>query len=336
MRRVLVIIVIACQVLVLAFMAGKREYIAVSGRTVHLRTAPIDPRDMFRGDYVKLRYELSTVPYSKADPDVVEQFKKNRAGTEVYAALREGEDGLAELASLSLNRPQGLFLKGRFAAYNDQMASGGGIPVVYGIESYFVEQGKGLVMERMRGTRNTVQIPMEMELAVAGDGTAVLKGHRWSRLGLGIEMLTSRQTGTAPRKKSARFRITFKNNTDKPLALVNMPGYCSLILEPVSYGQEPAEVPVKPLCAQLKPSASDVVTLEAEATGFVDIDLSDPDWLVNYQGKVQEPGELHWQERFRIVYQPPDAGACAHLREASLVWHGRMSTAAFHGRGNID
>jgi uncharacterized membrane-anchored protein len=301
MRRVLVIIVIACQVLVLAFMAGKREYIAVSGRTVHLRTAPIDPRDMFRGDYVKLRYDLSTVPYSKADPDVVEQFKTNRTGTEVYAALREGEDGLAELAYLSLNRPQGLF-----AAYNDQIASGGGLPVVYGIESYFVEQGKGLVMERMRGSRNTVQIPMEMELAVAGDGTAVLQGHRWSRLGLGIEMLTSRQTGTVPRKKSAQFRITFKNNTEKPLALVNMPGYC------------------------------DVVTLEPDATGFVEIDLSDPDWLVNFQGKAQEPGELQWQERFRIVYQPPDAAACAHLREANLVWHGRMSTAAFHGRGNID
>jgi uncharacterized membrane-anchored protein len=336
MRRTLVIIVIACQVFVLAFMAGKREYIALTGRTVHLRTAPLDPRDLFRGDYVRLRYEISNVAYSKADPDLIEQFRKNRTGTTVYAALTDGEDGLAEVASLSLNKPQGLFLKGRFASYNDQSASGAGLPVVFDIESYFVEQGKGLVMERMRGTRNTVQIPMEMELAIAEDGTAVLKGHRWSGLGLGIEILTTRQTGTGQRKKSAQFRIHFKNNTEKPLALVNMPGYCSLILEPVSYQEHGAEVPVKPFCLTLKPSPGDVVTLEPDSTGHVDIDLSDPDWQVIYQGKAQEPGELPWQERFRIVYHPPAAAACAELREANLVWHGRMSTAAFHGRGNID
>ena len=48
MRRTLVTIVIACQVFVLAFMAVKREYIALTGRTVHLRTAPLDPRDQGR------------------------------------------------------------------------------------------------------------------------------------------------------------------------------------------------------------------------------------------------------------------------------------------------
>ncbi len=337
MRRVLTIVVIVCQVLVLGSLAGRREYIALTGKTVYLRTAPLDPRDMFRGDYVRLSYEASNVPPEKAAPELLDKNKTNREGTVVYASLSVGEDGLAEVTSLSSVEPGGLFLKGQLSLSDGAGWGRGAIPVKYGIESYFVEHGKGLVMEKMRGTRNTVQVPMEMEVAVAGDGTAVLKGHRWGPLGIGIASLTTGQTGTASRKKSAQFRITFLNNTPDRMALVSMPGYCSLVLEPVSRGGEQAPtIPERSFCAALKPAQSDIFLLEPGATGSVDIDLSDPDWNVIYQGKVQEPGELPWHERFRIIYRPPDAAACAGLAEAKSIWHGHIPTAAFHGRGNID
>ena len=337
MRRVLTIAVILCQVLVLASLAGRREYIAHTGRTVYLRTAPIDPRDVFRGDYVRLRYEISSVPFAKASAEVIDRYKKNTQGATVYALLSVGEDGLAEVASLAADRPAGFFLKGELASSGEAGWSRGAVPVRYGIESYFMEQGRGADIERMRGSRTTVQVPMEMEVAVAGDGTAVLRGHRWSTLGIGITSLTTRQTGTVPRRKSAEFRITLLNNTKQPMALVSMPGYCSMTLEPVpgSVDQAP-EVPQKPFCAELRPTQNDVFVLEAGSMGYVDIDLSDPDWNVIYQGKVQEPGELPWHERFRIVYHPPDAEACAGLPEPKNIWHGRIATAQFHGRGNID
>jgi uncharacterized membrane-anchored protein len=43
-------------------MAAEREYIVLTGKTVYLRTAPIDPNDPFRGQFVRLNYEISTIP----------------------------------------------------------------------------------------------------------------------------------------------------------------------------------------------------------------------------------------------------------------------------------
>jgi uncharacterized membrane-anchored protein len=343
MRRTLVVVVILCQVCVLAFMAGKREFIVRAGRTVFLRTAPLDPRDLFRGDYVRLRYEISSVPFDRASPEIVEQYKKSRTGKTVYASLKE-EGGLAEIVSLSLEKPAGLFIKGSVASPGGAWFSSGGIPVKYGIETYFVQQGKGLEMEKKLGSRSTVQVPLEMEVALAGDGAAVVKNHRWSPLGIGIEMIRTQQTGTVrqrgpePGRKSARFRITFKNVSDKPMAFVNMPGYCSLTLEPVASGQQEggATIPDRPVCAGLKPSAADVFVFQPDGSGTVDIDLAETEWQVLSKGTLVEPGELPGNERFRIVYHPPDAAACSHLENANIVWHGRIATAAFNGRGNVD
>ena len=116
-----------------------------------------------------------------------------------------------------------------------------------------------------------------------------------------------------------------------------MPGYCSLTLEPIAAAREgAATVPEKPFCAGLKPTANDVFVYEPDQSGTVDIDLSDPDWQVLSKDKFVEPGELPWNERFRIVYHPPSAEACSHLENTKIIWHGRIATAAFHGRGNVD
>ena len=53
-----IMLVVAVQVAALAAVAIKREWIHGNGETVYLRTAPVDPRDLFRGDYVQLDYEI--------------------------------------------------------------------------------------------------------------------------------------------------------------------------------------------------------------------------------------------------------------------------------------
>jgi len=68
MRTKLIIAAILIQFLVLGWMACEREWIVRNGPTVWLRTAPIDPRDLFRGDYVTLGYEISTIPAEKFGP----------------------------------------------------------------------------------------------------------------------------------------------------------------------------------------------------------------------------------------------------------------------------
>ena len=68
MKNLVVMVAIALQVVVLFFMAGEREWVVRTGRTVFLRTAPVDPRDVMRGDYVRLNYEMSRVPHVQCGP----------------------------------------------------------------------------------------------------------------------------------------------------------------------------------------------------------------------------------------------------------------------------
>jgi uncharacterized membrane-anchored protein len=337
MRRTLLIIAIVLQVLVLMFMAGKREYVAATGIVVRLRTAPIDPRDLFRGDYVRLRYEASIVPLVRTSPDVAEMVKKHASGDTVYALLANGEGGLAEVTGLSTIRPDsGIFLKGRLAQpWQFGIAIPNAAAVEYGIEAYYLQQGKGIEFEKLQGTRTTIQTPLEMEVAVGGDGTAVIRGYQWSPIGIGLEMIESPRQNDPTGRKSARLRLTFKNTSQKPMALVNLPGFCSISLDPVSPGQS-SKVPDRPQCSSLTLTDNDTLVLQPEEARYYDIDLAEQQWQVLMNNTLVETGTLEWNERFRIVYRPPSAEASASLKDAALIWHGRLPSRAFHGRGNID
>lgn len=337
MRRTFLIIAIAFQVLVLTFMAGKREYIARTGDVVYLRTAPIDPRDLFRGDYVRLRYEASIVPLARASADIADQVKKYAYGVAVYAALEKGEGGLAEVTGLSTIRPaSGIFIKGRLAqAWRFGIAAPETAAVEYGIEAYYVQEGKGLEIEQQQGTRTAIQTPLEMEVALGGDGTAVIRGRRWSPIGIGLEAIESPRTDNPQGRRSARLRLTLKNASQKPLAIVNLPAYCSLSLEPLSVSPS-VVVPEQTACRGISPTDNDVLVLQPEETRSYEIDLAGRQWHVLQNGTLTETGALPWNERFRLVYRPPSEEATAHLREAALIWHGRLPSRAFHGRGNVD
>ena len=62
MRKTFIFLTILLQSLVLGYMAGEREHILRNGKIIYPRTAQIDPRDLFRGDYVRLHYEISSIP----------------------------------------------------------------------------------------------------------------------------------------------------------------------------------------------------------------------------------------------------------------------------------
>jgi len=337
MRRTLLIIAIALQVLVLAFIAGKREYIARTGAVVYLRTAPIDPRDLFRGDYVRLRYEASIVPLARASGDVAEQMKKYAYGGTVYSALEKEEGGLAEVTGLSTTRPaSGIFIKGRLAqAWRFGTAAPETAAVEYGIEAYYVQEGRGLEIEKQQGMRTTIQTPLEMEVALGGDGTAVIRGHRWSPLGIGLEAIESPRTDNPQGRRSARLRLTLKNASSKPMAIVILPASCSLSLVPLSAGSS-VVVPEQTTCRGLLPTDNDVLALQPDEIRSYEIDLAARQWHVLQNGTLTETGALPWNERFRLVYCPPSDAATAHLKDAAIIWHGRLPSRAFHGRGNVD
>lgn len=336
MRKALILAAVMLQVIVLAYMAGEREHILKNGKVILLRTAPIDPRDLFRGDYVRLNYEISRIGVDQLKG--TETRKEIIKGDTIFVSLQEGPNGLYEFANAQLQKPKdGLYLAGRALHAQHSLLPGNPIWINYGIEAYFVEQGTGSDIEKRRGTRTGVQVPLEMEIAVSSTGKAVIKGYRWSPIGIGVQVLRSQQLNPqdpqAP--KSATVRLTLANASDKPLAIVDLPNYCSFSLEPVQWAKQkwaPAHSP----CGPALPTDFDIITLAPQQEKSADIDFSSDRWLVRTDGNVSEIGTLDWSEQFRIVYSPPHEKDCLHLGQRDLIWHGHLASRVFHGRGQID
>jgi uncharacterized membrane-anchored protein len=135
-----------------------KELTLRTGTEILLRTVPVDPRDLFRGDYVILRYDISTVYVANADRDF-------RPGNPVHVVLAI-EEGHAVAKDVLTKAPtDGLFLLGTVTEVD-----GVKLRVEYGIESYFVPEGEGHDIERYRGDR------LDAKVVVGSSGRAVLKG----------------------------------------------------------------------------------------------------------------------------------------------------------------
>ena len=97
------------QVALLVGIIAYREYWVATGEKILLRTAPVDPRDLFRGDYVSLRYDISTIDLGALD--VKESFKPNE---KIYVILEKKPDNIFSAKSVSRELPAGKkFIQGR-------------------------------------------------------------------------------------------------------------------------------------------------------------------------------------------------------------------------------
>ena len=66
-RIVLTLVIVAlAQTAVLAGMVADRVRLLKSGREITLPIVPVDPRDFFRGEYVRLGYDIGTRPGAPA------------------------------------------------------------------------------------------------------------------------------------------------------------------------------------------------------------------------------------------------------------------------------
>ena len=158
-KKLFLIIGIFWAVIIFGFI-GFKEFTLKTGEEVLLKTRPVDPRDLFRGDYVILTYEISSLDTSALQTDVTE-FKQE---DKVYVSLNKVDNyGIA--SGVYVNKPkEGLFLKGTI-----KNVQGSRLNLEYGIESYFVPEGKGREIERQRG-RN-----LDVKVAVDKLGNAVIK-----------------------------------------------------------------------------------------------------------------------------------------------------------------
>lgn len=145
-QKVLFPVVVILQLCVLSVMIARQEILLAKGTKVTLKCEPIDPRSLFSGDYVILSYSISSFTYAQY-PNLSDQQNPYREHDTVYAGLvREGEFHTAKEVSRSLEYIKGrypVFLKGQITDIFGDM-----VRVRYGVESYFVPQNEGKIIEQ--------------------------------------------------------------------------------------------------------------------------------------------------------------------------------------------
>lgn len=335
-RTLFIGLAIAFQIAVVATMAISREWILANGTPYTFQTAPIDPRDIFRGDYVRLDYLFASVSAAQLDRQVTEQGL--RKGQKVYLALSLNENGVARGERLYLSPPEGApYLLGRvryewpYRGYLERPENARPkmaltpVAVKYGIEQYYVEQGSGLVMEERRGGRNGFQLPMLIHTKVSAGGEAVIAGYDWADIAVKTEVERSPERDAPDEQASAVIRLTLKNSSDSAITLPLAPGNCSFTLIAAQrapqgatrFAGERSECADAPLAA---------VALAPGETHAVSFDLNRPIWYVRQNDKLTPPGRLPWNYRYRIAYRG----------ESIPGVRGAILSRAFHARGSVD
>lgn len=165
-QRLAVIIAVLAQFTVLCGMIALQMIPHASGTIVWLKVLPVDPRDMFRGDYVILSYEMSRVPSEISTSRPPGDLTSTRT---VYVTLVPDADGKHHKAGpYLLERPaSGIYLTGQETSWGR---------LEFGIESYYVQAGTGTEYED--AFRNGT---LSAEVAVSPDGRAGLKSLQINR-----------------------------------------------------------------------------------------------------------------------------------------------------------
>ncbi|MBB4507486.1 MULTISPECIES: GDYXXLXY domain-containing protein [Rhizobium] len=147
------IIVAGLQTLILGTIIQSRASILSDGAEVLLKTAPVDPRDFLRGDYVVLNYDISSVPVQTVSGGIPAE-----AGERVlWVRLKKQEDGFWTVTESSFHelppQPETVILRSQ-PFYSGGLAASDSMRVEYGIERYYVPEGQGKPIEEARNDGN--------------------------------------------------------------------------------------------------------------------------------------------------------------------------------------
>lgn len=170
-RRYLVaaILVAALQTIVLGYVIESRAAILRNGSDVVLKTAPVDPRDFLRGDYVVLNYGISSVPVSS----IVGGIPKGAGLRTLWVRLKPGEGTFWTIAESSfepLPKQEGSVVIRSSPFYSYDTIESEAITVQYGIERYYVPEGEGKPLEQARQNGD-----VSVAVRVAADGTPQIR-----------------------------------------------------------------------------------------------------------------------------------------------------------------
>ncbi|AJC79082.1 GDYXXLXY domain-containing protein [Rhizobium etli bv. phaseoli str. IE4803] len=163
------IIVAGLQTVILGTVIQSRASILTNGTEVLLKTAPVDPRDFLRGDYVVLNYDISTVPVQTVSGGIPAEPGERT----LWVRLKKQGDGFWTVTESSFHtlppQPETVILRSQ-PFYSGGLAAGDSIRVEYGIERYYVPEGQGKPLEEARNDGNVA-----IAVRVSPDGSAQIR-----------------------------------------------------------------------------------------------------------------------------------------------------------------
>jgi uncharacterized membrane-anchored protein len=158
----------------LGWIIAGRAAILRDGKEVLLKVEPIDPRDLLRGDYIVLGYEISRIPVKLIANIPPDRFTST--DSELVVRLKKGAEGYWQPSAA-------WFDAAPTPAASDEVdivghvADGWGlrepeatIAPDYGIERFYLPEGEGMAIQSDMRVR-----PFGIRLAVAANGTAQIK-----------------------------------------------------------------------------------------------------------------------------------------------------------------
>lgn len=175
----LIALVVLAQAAVLVHMIAGREMLLANGRQIDLKVVPVDPRDLFRGDYVTLGYEISAIPVTnivgsvKTGQRVFVRLARTEAGWEARSVGHERpakgptHDDVVLAAHVVHAPRETATVSGPGAASGRSEAR---VVLRYGIEKFFVPEGEGREIEQQVTAKDVVA-----HIAVGDDGTAAIR-----------------------------------------------------------------------------------------------------------------------------------------------------------------
>ncbi len=116
------------------------------GEPVMLETAPVDPHDFFRGDYVILSYTISTIDKTLLADNDSGSIERNAS---VYVVLEEKGE-YAEAVAAYFDKPDHLQAGQKIIRGKVRYDMGDRVLIDYGIERFYVEENRGRDIEELR------------------------------------------------------------------------------------------------------------------------------------------------------------------------------------------
>jgi uncharacterized membrane-anchored protein len=168
--RLGVLLAFLVQAGLLGWMVADRALLLMNDNEIRLAVVPVDPRDLFRGDYVILSYEISQLNNTQLTGD--DEFER---GDAIYVTLADGGAGLKATEISHAAPANGTFIRGTVTNLDDQGACTGVsgcwiYSATYNLEKFFVPEGTGREIETLRNDQK-----VSVDVAVASDGRAALK-----------------------------------------------------------------------------------------------------------------------------------------------------------------